>query len=200
MEDTYRTISTPGNAIYTEKRSKFIAFACHIDTEEEAKGIIDSFRKKFYDARHVCYAYNWGRHSQFFRSSDDGEPSGTAGKPILGQLKSFDLTYSLIIVVRYFGGVKLGTGGLVVAYKTAAAEALNDAAVIEEIVCDLLFAEVPYSDADTAMRFVREAGAEIINRDYTSTDTLLTIKVREKDTERLEERLRKILTLRLKRI
>ena len=129
IHDTYRTLTTPGEAIYTEKRSKFLAFAHHITNEEEAKEILQTIRKRYYDARHICYAYVLGFEGEHTRSNDDGEPSGSAGKPILGQLRSAEITFTLVAVVRYFGGVKLGTGGLAVAYKTAAAEAISNAII-----------------------------------------------------------------------
>ncbi len=196
MSDTYLTLSAPGESIYTEKRSRFLAFAMPVANEEEVKSKVAEFRKKYYDARHVCYAYALGFDASRTRANDDGEPSGSAGRPILGQLRSAGVTFTLVIVVRYFGGVKLGTGGLVVAYKTAAAEALENASIEERIVTAQVCFAVPYADADTAMRFVKEEGAEIIARDYTATDTLLTASVRLNDEERLKQRLAKILSLR----
>lgn len=196
LSDTYRTLSAPGEAQYTEKRSRFLAFALPVADEAEAKQRVAEYRKKYYDARHVCYAYTLGYDGSTTRSNDDGEPSGSAGKPILGQLRSADVTFVLVIVVRYFGGVKLGTGGLAVAYKTAAAEALAAAVIEERIVKAEVRVEVPYSDADTAMRYVRDAGADITARDYTATDTLLTISVRLTDEAALRERLAKILSLK----
>ncbi len=195
MVDTYLTLASPGESIYTEKRSRFLAFAMPVANEEEAKQQVAALRKKYYDARHVCYAYALGFDAAQTRSNDDGEPSGSAGKPILGQLRSFGVTFTLVVVVRYFGGVKLGTGGLAVAYKTAAAEALEAAVIEERIVKAELRVSVPYADADTAMRFVREEGAEITAREYTATETQLTVSVRLDDEERLRARLAKILSL-----
>ena len=129
-EDTYKTISAPSEGIYTEKRSKFIAIALPVRTVDEVKSHLEVYQKKYYDARHVCYAYMLGPERKDFRANDNGEPSGTAGKPILGQINSNELTDILIIVVRYFGGIKLGTSGLIVAYKAAAAEAIAVAEVI----------------------------------------------------------------------
>ena len=123
-EDVYRTIAASAEGIYTEKRSKFIAIALPVRTVDEVKALLEEYQKKYYDARHVCYAYMLGPQRKDFRANDNGEPSGTAGKPILGQINSNELTDILIIVVRYFGGIKLGTSGLIVAYKAAAAEAL----------------------------------------------------------------------------
>ncbi len=140
MEDVFKTITKESKAIYTEKRSKFIAYAIPVQSAEEAKIGVDKLRKEYYDARHVCWAYMLGAARDEFRSNDDGEPSGTAGKPILGQINSNELTNILIAVVRYFGGIKLGTSGLIVAYKEAAAEVISEAEVIEKTVdCQLSF-------------------------------------------------------------
>ncbi len=196
MEDTYFTLKAEGHAQYTEKRSKFLAFALHVDTEEEAKQVVASYKKKYFDARHICYAYVLGNRSETVRANDDGEPSGTAGRPILGQFQSHGLTYVLGIVVRYFGGVKLGTGPLGVAYKTAIAEALDEAEVEECIVKNRFRLSVPYADADTAMRFVREGGADIVQRDYDEVGTVLTVSVRLADESTLRDRLAKILSLK----
>ena len=138
MTDEYRTISGTSEGYYTEKRSKFLAFAHHVDTVDEVKDIVAGYRKKYYDARHVCYAYMLGAERLEFRANDDGEPSSTAGKPILGQINSNELTNILIVVVRYYGGVNLGTSGLIVAYREAASDAIAHATVetrqVEEIV------------------------------------------------------------------
>ena len=134
MEDLYKTIEHISEAIYTEKRSKFLAFAIPIHSVDEVKGILADYQKKYYDARHVCYAYMLGHKRDVFRANDNGEPSGTAGKPILGQINSNDITDVLVIVVRYFGGIKLGTSGLIVAYRTAAAAAIEKADIIEKTV------------------------------------------------------------------
>lgn len=193
--DTYLTIKQPAETQITEKRSRFLSFVMHVQTEEEAKSIVSLYKKKYYDARHVCYAYIIGNTGETTRSNDDGEPSGTAGRPILGQLISHHLTYCLGIVVRYFGGVKLGTGPLGVAYKTAINEAIELSEIEEKIVTTCFKVSVPYADADIAMRFVREANATITQRDYTAQETILTIDVRLDDEKALRERLSKILSL-----
>lgn len=193
--DTYRTLKCPAEAQLTEKRSRFLAFAFHVSNEEEAKSIVNTYKKKYYDARHVCYAYVLGNDGATTRANDDGEPSGTAGRPILGQIQSRNLTYALVIVVRYFGGVKLGTGPLGVAYKTAAADALDAAETEERIVTGQFRISAPYADADVAMRFVREGGAAITDRQYTATGTVLAVEVRLDDEKALRERLSKILSL-----
>ncbi len=194
--DTYRTLQTSSEFQLTEKRSRFLAFAFHIKDEAEAKDTIARMKKQYYDARHVCYAYVLGHDGNTTRANDDGEPSGTAGRPILGQIQSRHLTYTLAIVVRYFGGVKLGTGPLGVAYKTAAGEALDTADIEECIVTNQFRITAPYADADVAMRFVREADATITQREYTATETILTIEIRRDDEQALRERLAKILSLR----
>ena len=155
-----------------------------------------SYKKKFYDARHVCYAYVVGNHSECKRANDDGEPSGTAGRPILGQIESRGLTYTLVIVVRYFGGVKLGTGPLGVAYKTAAAEAIDHCELKEYIMKTEFKVDVPYTDADVAMRFIKEARADITQRDYTEKGTILTVSIRLDDEACLRDRLSQILSLK----
>ena len=194
--DTYLTLSTSGEAVYTEKRSKFYAFAEHVDDEESAKARVAALRKQFYDARHVCFAYVLDFDGQRTRSNDDGEPSGTAGRPILGALRSAGLTFTLAIVIRYFGGVKLGTGGLVVAYREAAAAAIAEATVEERLIMEQFRVEVPYADADVAMRFIRDGGGEITARDFSAEGTTLTIEIRASLLAPLRERLGKILSLR----
>lgn len=194
--DTYLTLSTSGEAVYTEKRSKFYAFAEHVDDEESAKARVAALRKQFYDARHVCFAYVLDFDGQRTRSNDDGEPSGTAGRPILGALRSAGLTFTLAVVVRYFGGVKLGTGGLVVAYREAAAAAIAEATVEERLIMEQFRVEVPYTDADVAMRFIRDGGGEITARDFSAEGTTLTIEIRASLLAPLRERLGKILSLR----
>ena len=134
MSDTFRTIKNISKSIYTEKRSKFLAFAIPVESVDEVKTIVSEYQKEYYDARHVCYAYMLGSERLEFRANDNGEPSGTAGKPILGQINSNELTNILVIVVRYFGGIKLGTSGLIVAYRQAAADAIAEAEVVEKTV------------------------------------------------------------------
>lgn len=194
--DTYLTLSEGGEASYTEKRSKFYAFAEHVSTEDEAKQRVAALKKKFYDARHVCFAYVLGFDGAQTRSNDDGEPSGTAGRPILGALRSAGITFALVAVVRYFGGVKLGTGGLVVAYREAAAAAIAAATVEERLVMSYFKIDVPYADSDVAMRFIRDGGGEISARDYSAEGAQLTVSVRKSCEAPLRERLHKILSLK----
>lgn len=197
--DTYLTLDQPGEGYLTEKRSRFPAFAMHVDSEEEAKALVAQYKKKYYDARHVCYAYVIGDHGERTRSNDDGEPSGSAGVPILGRLRAAGLTYALVIVVRYFGGVKLGTGGLAVAYKTAAAEAIAAATVKECIVKARFQVEVPYADADVMQRFVKEADADIVERNYTDKGVIAAISIRLTGEAALRTRLAQILSLKFRK-
>ena len=195
MQDSFRTISQPSEGIYTEKRSKFLAFAIPVESVEEIKDIIAQYQKKYYDARHVCYAYMLGAERTEFRANDNGEPSGTAGKPILGQINSNELTNILIIVVRYFGGIKLGTSGLIVAYKQAAAEAIAAAEIIEKTVdTDITFLfEYPFMN--DVMRIVKEENPQIVNQGYDS-DCSMTLRTRKGNMPKLISRLEKVETLR----
>ena len=194
-DDTFKTISKPSEGTYTEKRSKFLAFALPVRTVDEVKDIVKDYQKKYYDARHVCYAYMLGPERTDFRANDNGEPSGTAGKPILGQINSYGLTDILIIVVRYFGGIKLGTSGLIQAYKQAAIEALAVADIIEKTVdADISFAfEYPFMN--DVMRIVKEEEPQIIAQGY-DTDCTMTLRQRLSAMERLKARLEKVETLK----
>ena len=195
MQDSFRTISQPSEGIYTEKRSKFLAFAIPVESVEEIKDIVAQYQKKYYDARHVCYAYMLGAERTEFRANDNGEPSGTAGKPILGQINSNELTNILIIVVRYFGGIKLGTSGLIVAYKQATAEAIAAAEIIEKTVdTDITFLfEYPFMN--DVMRIVKEENPQIVNQGYDS-DCSMTLRTRKGNMPKLISRLEKVETLR----
>ena len=166
QEDTYKTIEGRLESVYTEKRSKFIAIALPVRTLTEVKAYLEEYQKKYYDARHVCYAYMLGPERKDFRANDNGEPSGTAGKPILGQILSKELTDVLVIVVRYFGGIKLGTSGLIVAYRTAAAQALEEAVVIEKTVDESVTVMFEYPFMNDVMRIVKEEGPEILEQSY----------------------------------
>jgi uncharacterized YigZ family protein len=195
-EDVYRTIAAPAEGIYTEKRSKFIAIALPVRTVDEVKALLEEYQKKYYDARHVCYAYMLGPQRKDFRANDNGEPSGTAGKPILGQINSNELTDILIIVVRYFGGIKLGTSGLIVAYKAAAAEALTAAEVVEKTVDECIRFWFEYPFMNDVMRVVKEEGPEIVEQGY-DMDCRMTLRIRSSLMPRLRARLEKVETLRI---
>ena len=189
--DEFKTISNVGEGTYSEKRSKFLAFSHHVETEEQVKDIVAQYRKKYYDARHVCYAYMLGAERQVFRANDDGEPSSTAGKPILGQINSNELTDILIVVVRYYGGVNLGTGGLIVAYKTAAAEAIAASEIETRQVEELVTYNFPYVMMNDVMRVVKEMKPRIVNQVYDNTCEI-TLSIRKSEAEQLKNRLDKL--------
>ena len=196
IQDTYKTIADVSEGLYTEKRSKFIAVALPVKTVEEIKEHLEVYQKKYYDARHVCYAYMLGHERKDFRANDNGEPSGTAGKPILGQINSNELTDILVIVVRYFGGIKLGTSGLIVAYKAAAAEAIAAATILEKTVDDEVTVLFEYPFMNDVMRIVKEEEPEIVDQLY-DMDCRMTLRIRRSCMPRLRERLLKVETARL---
>ena len=196
QEDTYKTIIGVAEGIYTEKRSKFIAIAIPVHTVEEIKQHLDIYQKKYYDASHVCYAYMLGHERKDFRANDNGEPSGTAGKPILGQINSNGLTDILIVVVRYFGGIKLGTSGLIVAYKAAAAEAIANATIIEKTVDDEIAVAFEYPFMNDVMRIVKEEEPEILEQSY-DMDCLMKLRIRRSMMGKLRARLEKVETARI---
>ena len=192
MIDEYKTITNKiGEGTYSEKRSKFLAFSHHVETLDEVKEIVASYRKKYYDARHVCYAYMLGVERTEFRANDDREPSSTAGKPILGQINSNDLTDILIIVVRYYGGVNLGTGGLIVAYKAAAALAIEDSVQETRQVEELVKYDFPYVMMNDVMRVVKEMQPRIVSQEYDNTCSI-TLSIRISEAETLRGRLKKL--------
>lgn len=196
MNDIYKTITETSKAIYTDKRSKFIAYAIPVTNVDEVKTEIDKLRKEYYDARHVCWAYILGAERKEFRANDDGEPSGTAGKPILGQINSNELTDILIAVVRYFGGIKLGTSGLIVAYREAAAEAITEAEIIEKTVnCRISFGfEYPFMN--DIMKIVKDLEPTIVSQTY-DMDCLMTLEIRKAQFEELRNRLEKVESFRI---
>lgn len=191
MSDTYLTIQDKSEGIYTEKRSKFLAFAHPVETIDEIKDLLTDYKKKYYDARHVCYAYMLGPERTDFRANDDGEPSSTAGKPILGQINSRELTDILVVVIRYFGGVKLGTSGLIVAYREAAAEALSAATVIEKTIEETVTFTFPYVMMNSVMRVVKELNPRIVEQKYDET-CIITLAIKRSMASMLEERLNKL--------
>lgn len=195
MEDTYKTIEGQSESVYTEKRNKFIAIAIPVRTLAEIKQYLEEYQKKYYDARHVCYAYMLGAERKDFRANDNGEPSGTAGKPILGQINSNELTDILVIVVRYFGGIKLGTSGLIVAYRTAAAQAIAEATVIEKTVDQDVTVAFEYPFMNDVMRIVKEESPEILEQSY-DMDCFMRLRIRKSLMPRLRSRLEKVETLR----
>lgn len=192
MTDEYKTIeSRVGEGYYTEKRSKFLAFAHHVETVEEVKDILAVYRKKYYDARHVCYAYMLGAERTDFRANDDGEPSSTAGKPILGQINSNELTNILIVVVRYYGGVNLGTSGLIVAYREAAADAIAHSEIVSKQVEEIVTYTFSYPMMNDVMRIVKEMSPRIVSQTYDNTCEI-RLAIRKSEAEQLRSRLNKL--------
>ena len=191
MTDEFKTISQTGDGFYSEKRSKFLAFAHHVDSIEEIKSLLDGYRKKYYDARHVCYAYMLGPERETFRANDDGEPSSTAGKPILGQINSQELTDVLIVVVRYYGGVNLGTSGLIVAYREAAADAIAHADIVVRQVEEVVTYSFPYVMMNDVMRIVKEMQPRILSQDYDNT-CQIRLGIRKSEADRLRQKLSKL--------
>lgn len=183
MTDKFQTIAGPSQAVFTEKRSKFIAFAWPVKTAEQAKAHVDALAKEYYDARHVCWAYMLGPDRTEFRANDNGEPSGTAGKPILGQINSLELTDIVIAVVRYFGGIKLGTSGLIVAYREAARLALEEAEIIQCHVTAQLQFTFPYAVINDVMKIARAPGVAVLEQTFDNSCSM-TIDV---NLERLDE-------------
>ena len=192
MTDEFKTISGTSEGFYSEKRSKFLAFAHHVETLDDIKDLLASYRKKYYDARHVCYAYMLGAERQDFRANDDGEPSSTAGKPILGQINSNELTDILIVVVRYYGGVNLGTSGLIVAYREAAADAISHAEVVMRQVEEQVKHTFAYPQMNDVMRIVKDMNPRIISQTYDNTCEIV-LSIRKSEAEQLRNRLKSLL-------
>lgn len=197
MEDSFLTIEKVAEGLYTEKRSKFISFAIPVNTIEDVQSELKAYQKKYFDARHVCYAYVLGNEGETSRSSDDREPSGTAGRPILGQLRSQNLTNVLLIVVRYFGGTELGAANLGRAYKTAAADALAKTKIKEIVIMDSFVFESPYTEIDRAMRILRELGGKIASQTYSDQSVSLKGMIRAGKTEDLRKKLSAIYTIKI---
>lgn len=192
QKDEFLTITdTPAGGFYSEKRSKFLAFAFHVTSEEEVKQYVAEFRKKYYDARHVCWAYMLGADRTDFRANDDGEPSSTAGKPILGQINKNELTDILIIVVRYYGGVNLGTSGLIVAYRTAAAEAIANAEIVSQFVEEEVVFDFPYIMMNDVMKIIKDMSPRIISQTYDNTCEM-KLSIRKSEAPMLKAKLDKL--------
>ena len=192
MTDEYRTIATKSEGYYTEKRSKFLAFAHPVGTTDEVKDIVARYRKRYYDARHVCYAYMLGPERKDFRANDDGEPSSTAGKPILGQINSNELTDILIVVVRYYGGVNLGTSGLIIAYREAAADALAHAVIETRQVEEIVRYSFAYPQMNDVMRIVKDMQPRVVSQSYDNTCEIV-LSVRKSEAAELRNRLNSLL-------
>lgn len=191
MADSYKTIKNIGEGYYTEKRSKFFAYAHHVESPEEVKELLAVYRKKYYDARHVCWAYRLGPAGEEFRMNDDGEPSSTAGKPIHGQLVSHDLTDIVVFVIRYYGGVNLGTSGLIIAYREATIDALNNVEVEERLVETVIEYSFPYAMMNGVMKIVKDLNPRIVDQVFDNTCTI-KLAIRESMAEQLQSRLDKL--------
>ena len=191
MSDIYYTIEHPGEGVYKEKMSKFLSFARFVTDSETVKQLIKDFQNKYHDARHVCWAYMIGPQRQIWQINDNGEPSGTAGKPILGQINSFDLTNVLVVVVRYFGGIKLGTSGLITAYKEAARLALESAGKKEVHELEILKITFPYTVANDIMKVVKSEEMEVLDKSFDNACEM-TCSFRKDYAERIRNRLSKI--------
>ena len=189
--DSYKTIKNIGEGYYTEKRSKFFAFVHHVESADEVKELLAAYRKKYYDARHICWAYRLGPTGEEYRLNDDGEPSSTAGKPIHGQLVSRDLTDVVAFVVRYYGGVNLGTSGLIIAYREATADALNNVEVEERLVETVVEYSFPYAMMNGVMKVVKDLNPRIVDQVFDNTCTI-KLAIRNSMAEQLKSRLEKL--------
>lgn len=193
ISDEYKTVTSEiAEGFYSEKRSKFYAFVHHVTSEDEIKAIIAGYHKSHYDARHICYAYVLGSDKTRFRANDDGEPSSTAGKPILGQIIKNDLTDILVIVIRYYGGVNLGTSGLIVAYRTAAADAISRVTVVTRQIEESVKFKFPYELTNSVMKVVKELSPRILSNDYNDNICDMVFSIRKSQTEILKKKLKQI--------
>ena len=191
--DSYKTISEKkvGEGYITEKRSKFLAFAHHVENADDVKRLVAMYRKKYYDARHVCWAYMLGHERTDFRANDDGEPSSTAGKPILGQINSLELTNVFVVVIRYFGGVLLGTSGLIVAYREAAGAALSDSEIETRLIEEEITYTFTYPMMNDVMRIVKDMQPRIVSQTFDNTCEI-RLAIRKSMAEALKTKLSKL--------
>jgi len=199
QDDTYNMLATRGDGLYKEKGSKFIAEAFTVMSEDEAKAAVTEIKKKYFDARHHCFAYMIGPDKKVFRSSDDGEPSGTAGKPILNQILSKDVTNVCIVVTRYFGGIKLGTSGLINAYKTAARDALDNAQIVEKTINEIYSLEFEYPLMNEVMRIMKEENLEQQNPRF-GLDCYLEFSTRKNDASRIFDKFSNLFGVKISHI
>lgn len=191
LKDSYLTIAEPAEAIYKERSSKFLTYAYPVESESEIKELLDALRKQYYDATHHCYAYRLGAHGEMFRANDDGEPSGTAGKPILGQLLSANLTNCLVVVVRYFGGTKLGVSGLIQAYKESTADVIAVSKIIEKTVDRVVKIDFDYTSMNGVMRIVKEMNPRIDEQVFDNI-CKMSLRIRESEADMLTAKLSKV--------
>lgn len=185
QKDTYKTITKPSSEVlFKDRGSKFFGYAFPVTSEEESKKHLEQLRKHHHSARHWCYAWQLGKQYENYRANDDGEPSNSAGMPIFGQLQSFDVTDILVVVVRYFGGTKLGVGGLIQAYKTAAQLALEASVIVEKTIDEEFLLKFDYAEMNTVMRIIKDENLTVI-RQKKELDCEITISIRKKDSERI---------------
>lgn len=187
-QHTYKILNKAGEGLYKEKGSKFLAFAYHVEDEEAVKERLDELRKTYYDARHHCYAFILGLQQEQIRANDDGEPGHSAGDPILGQIKSYGLTNTLVVVIRYFGGTKLGVSGLITAYKTATADALEQSVIEEKHIVKILELRYPYDSTNQVMRLIPDHDLDVITQEYLS-DCYMKLAVKIPWVERVKSKL-----------
>ncbi len=187
-DDTYRSLERTAEGIFRDRNSRFLAFGFPVSTSEEISSILEGIRKKYHDARHHCYAYRLGIAKDIYRMNDDGEPSGTAGKPIYGQLVSYDLTDTLVVVVRYFGGTLLGTGGLIHAYRSATDSMLSQASIIDKFVEDHYQISFPYERLNAVMRILKDENVIPLHPEYAA-DCTMHLTIRKSLSEKVAARL-----------
>ncbi len=199
MSDTFKTIVSSAEGSYKEKGSKFLSFAFPVKNVDEINQILARYRKQYYDARHICYAYMLGSAKNEWRANDDGEPSGTAGRPILGQINSFELTNILVIVVRYFGGILLGTGGLITAYKEASMDALEQANIVEQTIDDVFIVEFDYLLMNEVMRVIKEINPLVLDQSFDNM-CAMKLSIRQSDAEKLKSKLGNIIGVNIETI
>lgn len=197
FSDEYKTIAEPSQGSFRDKGSRFLSFAIPASSEQEVKQNLEALRKKYYDATHHCYAYVLGFDKSAYRVNDDGEPSGTAGRPIYGQLLSADLTNTLVVVVRYYGGTNLGVPGLIHAYKTAASEAINNASILTKIVKETYEIEYPYEAMNDVMKIIKDETLEVINNEF-GMKCVIRLAIRHSEVERVTGKFSKVNQLVIK--
>lgn len=197
FSDEYKTIAEPSQGSFRDKGSRFLSFAIPACSEQEVKQNLEVLRKKYYDATHHCYAYVLGFDKSAYRVNDDGEPSGTAGRPIYGQLLSSDLTNTLVVVVRYYGGTNLGVPGLIHAYKTAASEAINNASILTKIVKETYEIEYPYEVMNDVMKIIKDETLEVINNEF-GMKCVIRLAIRHREVERVTGKFSKVNQLVIK--
>ncbi|MEI6750108.1 MAG: IMPACT family protein [Bacteroidales bacterium] len=197
FDDTYKTLEATCKGLYKEKGSRFISFAIPVTNEADVKKELETLRQKYHDARHHCYAYMLGFNKDAYRANDDGEPSGTAGRPILGQITANDLTNTLVVVIRYFGGVKLGVSGLIFAYRKAAGEAIEQASIVTRIISDVYELEFNYAAMNDVMRIIKEESCTILSTEF-ELQNKLTILTRKRVSNLVYEKFQKVNALTVK--